>query len=73
MTSTWNPGLFMYLIFIKSVHVKIGLLTFKILQFSAVSSRIFPSSPTYTAVEVTISSLMASIGGFVTCANICLK
>ena len=44
-----------------------GLRTVKQLaQFSGFSSRMFPSSPIYTVVEVTISSRIASIGGFVT-------
>ena len=63
----------MFLIFNRSVLVKIGLLTFRTLQFFGVSSRMLPSVPMYTVVEVTISSRIASMGGLVTCANSCLK
>ena len=68
-----NPSCFMFLIFRRSTFVRIGLLTLSILQFSAFSSRRFPSAPMYTVVDVTTSSRIASIGGFVTCANNCLK
>ena len=49
------------------------MLILSIWQFSAFSSRIFPSVPIYTAVDVTIFSLSESIGGLVTCAKSCLK
>ena len=59
--------------FSRSVQVRMGLSTWRILQFSAFSSSTLPSSPTNTVVLVTISSLMESMGGLVTWANICLK
>ena len=63
----------MALIFIRSVSVKMGLVIFSTLQFSASSSNRLPCAPTYTVVEVTIFSRRASMGGLVTWANICLK
>ena len=71
MVSTLKPGTFMALIFIRSVSVKMGLVIFSTLQFSASSSNRLPCAPTYT--EVTIFSRRASMGGLVTWANICLK
>ena len=71
--STLKPGTSMVLIFSRSVSVRMGLLIFKTLQFSAFSSSRLPCAPTYTVVEVTTFSRSASMGGFVTWANICLK
>ena len=68
-----NSLRFIFLIFKRSVLVRIGFSTFKTVQFSGFSSRRFPSSPTYTVVDVTISSRIASRGGLVTWANCCLK
>ena len=68
-----NPSALRFLIFRRSVSVRIGLFILSILQFSAFSSSRFPSVPIYTVVDVTTSSRIASIGGFVTWANNCLK
>ena len=56
-----------------SVLLRMGWLIFNTWQFSGRSSNRFPSRPTYTAVLVTISSRMESMGGLVTWAKSCLK
>ncbi|MNO52196.1 hypothetical protein D3C76_426110 [compost metagenome] len=63
---TLKPSLFIFLIFKKFSFDNIGELSFICLQFSLTSSNKFLSVPKKTSVAVTISSLIASIGGLVT-------
>lgn len=50
-----------------------GFSIFSTWQLSALSCKRLPFLPAYTAVEVTIFSRSASMGGLVTWANICRK
>ena len=73
MTATLKPESFIFLSFKSPVEVRIGLTTLMTRQFSGFSSSRLPSLPIYMVVEVTISSRIASIGGLVTWAKLCLK
>ncbi|MNW61106.1 hypothetical protein D3C74_391410 [compost metagenome] len=60
-------------IFAKSSLERIGDSSEICRQLSGSGFSRLRSGPIVVAVEVTSSSRMASIGGLVTCANICLK
>ena len=68
-----NPSRSMFLNFSSSSFVKIGLNALTLRQFNSDDVKRFCSQPKSVYVEVTICSRIASIGGFVACANSCLK
>jgi len=59
--------------FSNSSFVRIGCFSLMSAQLSGREFSKPPREPTIVSVEVMISSRIGSIGGFVTCANNCLK
>ena len=73
MVMVLMPSTSRALIFSSSALVTTGSFSLSWRQCSGVSSNRLRCRPTKLMVEVTSSSRIASRGGLVTCANICLK